>query len=192
LIPTAPNLSKVEGEVQGTGLVTQGANRGAPGGYGDLVLNVPIVEGVAAVRGVAWVRHVDGYFDRTYGYIGDFGTGPHPIGRVDDVGAERTWGFRGFALIRPIDKLDLSKQQMGFKTITQDIDTTSAGGRLIFAVFGAIAEFEREIIRGADPCGTRCREFARPPRRPPALVVREGSETGATAATANWKAVRHL
>jgi len=41
----------------------------------------------------------------------------------------------------------LSQRQMGFKTITQDIDTTNAGGRLIFTVFGAIAEFEREIIR---------------------------------------------
>lgn len=29
----------------------------------------------------------------------------------------------------------------------ENIDTTSPGGRLIFHVFGALAEFEREIIR---------------------------------------------
>jgi DNA invertase Pin-like site-specific DNA recombinase len=61
----------------------------------------------------------------------------------------------------------LSKQQMGFKTITQDIDTTNAGGRLIFTVFGAIAEFEREIIRertraGLDAARSRGRKGGRP------------------------------
>ena len=61
----------------------------------------------------------------------------------------------------------LSKQQMGFKTVTQDIDTTNAGGRLIFTVFGAIAEFEREIIRertraGLDAARSRGRKGGRP------------------------------
>jgi DNA invertase Pin-like site-specific DNA recombinase len=61
----------------------------------------------------------------------------------------------------------LSRQQMGFKTITQDIDTTNDGGRLIFRVFGAIAEFEREIIRertraGLDAARSRGRKGGRP------------------------------
>jgi DNA invertase Pin-like site-specific DNA recombinase len=61
----------------------------------------------------------------------------------------------------------LSKRQMGFKTVTQDIDTTNAGGRLIFTVFGAIAEFEREIIRertraGLDAARSRGRKGGRP------------------------------
>jgi DNA invertase Pin-like site-specific DNA recombinase len=61
----------------------------------------------------------------------------------------------------------LSQRQMGFKTITQDIDTTNAGGRLIFTVFGAIAEFEREIIRertraGLDAARSRGRKGGRP------------------------------
>ena len=61
----------------------------------------------------------------------------------------------------------LSQRQMGFKTVTQDIDTTNAGGRLIFTVFGAIAEFEREIIRertraGLDAARSRGRKGGRP------------------------------
>jgi len=48
-------------------------------------------------------------------------------------------------LIETVELFD--QRQIGLKTITQHIDTTNAGGRLIFTVFGAIAEFEREIIR---------------------------------------------
>jgi DNA invertase Pin-like site-specific DNA recombinase len=31
--------------------------------------------------------------------------------------------------------------------LTENIDTTTAGGRLIFHVFGALAQFERELVR---------------------------------------------
>lgn len=34
----------------------------------------------------------------------------------------------------------------GFQSLTESIDTTSAGGQLVFHVFGAIAEFERKLI----------------------------------------------
>ena len=40
----------------------------------------------------------------------------------------------------------IQRRGVGFKCLTQDIDTTTAGGRLIFTIFSAIAEFEREII----------------------------------------------
>ncbi|MBF0203313.1 MAG: recombinase family protein, partial [Desulfamplus sp.] len=36
---------------------------------------------------------------------------------------------------------------VGFRSITENIDTTSAGGRLFFHLFGALAEFERDLIR---------------------------------------------
>jgi DNA invertase Pin-like site-specific DNA recombinase len=36
---------------------------------------------------------------------------------------------------------------IGFKSVTESIDTTTSGGKLIFHIFGALAEFEREIIR---------------------------------------------
>jgi DNA invertase Pin-like site-specific DNA recombinase len=42
---------------------------------------------------------------------------------------------------------ELEKQKIGFKSLRENIDTTSSGGRLIFHVFGALAEFERELIK---------------------------------------------
>jgi DNA invertase Pin-like site-specific DNA recombinase len=42
---------------------------------------------------------------------------------------------------------DLHKRGCGFKSLTEAIDTTTAGGRLVFHVFGALAEFERGVIR---------------------------------------------
>jgi DNA invertase Pin-like site-specific DNA recombinase len=41
---------------------------------------------------------------------------------------------------------DLAKRQIGLKVLTQQIDTTSPGGRLVFHVFAAVAEFERELM----------------------------------------------
>lgn len=42
---------------------------------------------------------------------------------------------------------DLERRGVGFKSLTESIDTTTSGGRLIFSIFGAIAEFERNLIR---------------------------------------------
>lgn len=41
---------------------------------------------------------------------------------------------------------DLQKKGAGFKSLTENIDTTTAGGKLIFHIFGALAEFERALI----------------------------------------------
>src|SRR5205814_5762596 len=41
----------------------------------------------------------------------------------------------------------LNNRTIGFKSIQENIDTTTSGGKLIFHVFGALAEFERDIIR---------------------------------------------
>jgi DNA invertase Pin-like site-specific DNA recombinase len=47
----------------------------------------------------------------------------------------------------------LSAKGIGFQSITEQIDTTTSGGKLIFHVFGALAEFERDIIRDRTKAG---------------------------------------
>jgi DNA invertase Pin-like site-specific DNA recombinase len=42
---------------------------------------------------------------------------------------------------------DLSAREVGFRSLTEGIDTTTPSGRLVFHLFGALAEFERELIR---------------------------------------------
>ncbi|AVP88187.1 resolvase [Candidatus Phycorickettsia trachydisci] len=48
-------------------------------------------------------------------------------------------------LLDTVEHLD--KEGIGFKSITESIDTTSSGGELTFYIFGALAEFERHIIK---------------------------------------------
>ena len=48
-------------------------------------------------------------------------------------------------LIEVVKELD--DRNCFFKSIMENIDTTSSGGKLIFHIFGALAEFERSIIR---------------------------------------------
>jgi len=51
-------------------------------------------------------------------------------------------------LIATID--ELNQRGIGFKVLTGEginIDTTTAAGKMIFSIFGAFAEFERELIR---------------------------------------------
>ena len=42
---------------------------------------------------------------------------------------------------------NLHDREIGFRSLTEQIDTTTSAGRLQFHIFGALAEFEREIIR---------------------------------------------
>jgi DNA invertase Pin-like site-specific DNA recombinase len=41
----------------------------------------------------------------------------------------------------------LQERGIGFISLTENIDTTTPGGKLIFHVMGALAEFERDLIR---------------------------------------------
>ncbi len=42
---------------------------------------------------------------------------------------------------------DLESRGVGLRSLTENIDTSSAGGRLVFHVFAAMAEFERNLTR---------------------------------------------
>jgi DNA invertase Pin-like site-specific DNA recombinase len=48
---------------------------------------------------------------------------------------------------------DLEKRGIGFKSLTESIDSTTSGGKLIFHIFGALAEFERNLIRERTQAG---------------------------------------
>jgi DNA invertase Pin-like site-specific DNA recombinase len=47
----------------------------------------------------------------------------------------------------------LEVRGIGFKSLTENIDTTTSGGKLIFHIFGALAEFERDIMRERTQAG---------------------------------------
>jgi DNA invertase Pin-like site-specific DNA recombinase len=49
----------------------------------------------------------------------------------------------------------LEARGVGFKSLTEQIDTTTPGGKLVFHVFGALAEFERDLIRERTHAGLR-------------------------------------
>jgi DNA invertase Pin-like site-specific DNA recombinase len=64
----------------------------------------------------------------------------------------------------------LEEKHIGFKSLQESIDTTSSGGRLIFHIFGALAEFERNLIRERTTAGlTAARARGRKGGRPRAL-----------------------
>jgi DNA invertase Pin-like site-specific DNA recombinase len=48
---------------------------------------------------------------------------------------------------------ELEGQGVGFRSITEAIDTTTPGGKLVFHIFGALAEFERNLIRERTKAG---------------------------------------
>lgn len=47
----------------------------------------------------------------------------------------------------------LEADGIGFRSLRESIDTTTPGGRLVFHIFGALAEFERDLIRERTQAG---------------------------------------
>jgi DNA invertase Pin-like site-specific DNA recombinase len=66
----------------------------------------------------------------------------------------------------------LEERRIGFRSLTEAIDTTTSGGKLVFHIFAALAEFERGIIRERTTAGlAAARARGRVGGRPPALTA---------------------
>lgn len=62
---------------------------------------------------------------------------------------------------------ELQNRGVGFRSLREDVDTETAGGKLVFHLFGALAEFERSLIRertraGLEAARVRGRQGGRP------------------------------
>lgn len=72
-------------------------------------------------------------------------------------------------LIEAIEQLH--QREIGFRSLTEEIDTTTSAGMLQFHIFGALAEFERQIIRERTRAGlAAARARGRLGGRPPSLT----------------------
>ena len=72
-------------------------------------------------------------------------------------------------LIETIENLRV--RGIGFRSLTEALDTTTAQGRLVFHMFGALAEFERSLIRERTQAGlAAARRAGRTGGRPPKLT----------------------
>src|SRR5207237_10659456 len=86
-------------------------------------------------------------------------------------------------LVWKLDRLARSRKQLietvetlrvrgiGFRSLTEALDTTTAQGRLVVHMFGALAEFERSLIRERTQAGlAAARRAGRTGGRPPKLT----------------------
>src|SRR6478672_1202033 len=72
-------------------------------------------------------------------------------------------------LIETVTTLD--KHGVGFRTCCDGIDTTTSSGKLVFHIFAALAEFERNLIRDRTAAGLKAaRERGRVGGRPRAMT----------------------
>jgi len=77
-------------------------------------------------------------------------------------------------LLQLID--DLTGRGVGFRSLTESIDTTTATGRLVLHLFGALGEFERDLLKertaaGLEAAAARGRRGGRPTVMTPAKVT---------------------
>ncbi|OOL26854.1 hypothetical protein GQ85_42465, partial [Rhodococcus rhodochrous] len=67
---------------------------------------------------------------------------------------------------------ELEDRGIGFRSLTESIDTSTSGGKLVFHLFGALADFERGLIRERTLAGLEsARQRGRVGGRPAALTA---------------------
>src|SRR5438874_12463436 len=72
-------------------------------------------------------------------------------------------------LIETVENLRV--RGIGFRSLIEALDTTTAQGRLVFHLFGTLAEFERSLIRERVQAGLgAARRASRTGGRPPKLT----------------------
>lgn len=72
--------------------------------------------------------------------------------------------------------LTLQERGVGFRSIQESIDTATATGRLVFHVFCALAEFEKDLLRERTQAGlTAARARGRVGGRKPALTPQKAA-----------------
>ena len=69
---------------------------------------------------------------------------------------------------------NLRSQNIGLRSLTEALDTTTAQGRLVFHMFGALADFERCLIRERTRAGlSAAKKSGRTGGRPPKLTYED-------------------
>src|SRR3546814_4241845 len=78
----------------------------------------------------------------------------------------------GRSMSHLIEKVgELATRGIGFRSLTENIDTTTSGGMLVFNIFGSLAQFERDLIRERTHAGLKAaRERGRPGGRRPVVT----------------------
>ncbi|WEV74243.1 recombinase family protein [Bifidobacterium sp. ESL0798] len=79
---------------------------------------------------------------------------------------------------------------VGFKSLTENIDATTSGGMLVYNIFAAMAQFERDLIRertnaGLQAARRRGRKGGRKPKLTPAQIKRVREQYDSKAVTVN-------
>lgn len=65
----------------------------------------------------------------------------------------------GRSMAHPIETVrGLEARGVGFRSLTDGVDTTTPGGTLVFHIFGALAQFERDLIRERTSAGLKAAE----------------------------------
>jgi DNA invertase Pin-like site-specific DNA recombinase len=68
----------------------------------------------------------------------------------------------------------LNERKTSFKSLQESIDTSTSGGKLIFHMFSALAEFERDLIQERTQAGLKAaRARGKMGGRPPLLDTRQ-------------------